>query len=141
MSANIMGLGKEAVIADPDAKIDYLMCTFFFAKHSQTTLCQGKVTSLPKILQEWGDHPVYVMKYIEEELQKFLGRFFTTVYVTVRSDNDDETTDITTLILDLIVSDEKSVDLSSRSVGYSLQTKDSKFVSIMNMTSGQKLYS
>lgn len=140
MSAGLIGLGKEGLISDIDTKIDYLMCTFFFAKDNQTVLCRGAITSLPKLIQSYGNDPVYLKKYVEDKLKSFLGRFFTTASVSATAIPDQATSGIT-LQLELIVSDEESIELTSRSVGYALQVRDSKFKSIVNAATGRAIYS
>lgn len=139
MSTSILGLGKEGVIADIDIKIDYLMCSFFFAKHSQTTLYRDNVTSLAKIIQLFGDDDLTISGEVQSELQKFLAKFFSsaTVVVTVEDDGDDPGI---SLKVEASVTDSTAAGSASTSVGYSLTTRDSALKSIVNVSNGIVVY-
>lgn len=137
MSKNLISLGDENTINDIDRKIDYLMCCFFFSKYSQSTLYRGNVSSLPKIIQMYGDDPVYLRKTTEDVLQSFLGRFFTSVSVEVVANQKDSGIE---LQISAMVSDAESTTPNSRSVGYSLLTKDSKLRSILDLNSNTTIY-
>lgn len=139
MSTSILGLGKEGVIADIDIKIDYLMCSFFFAKHSQTTLYRDNVTSLAKIIQLFGDDDLTISGEVQSELQKFLAKFFSsaTVIVTVEDDGDDPGI---SLKVEASVTDSTAAGSTSTSVGYSLTTRDSALKSIVNVSNGTVVY-
>lgn len=138
MSINVMTLGKEGVLRDPDLKIDYLMCCFFFSKYSQSTLFRGRVSSLMKLIQMYGNHPVSIQQELEASLQSFLAKWFTTASVSVNIDPDVDPG--ISLRINAIVSDEDSIDTDPRSVGYSLMTKDSMLKSIVNITNGKTIY-
>ena len=139
MSIDVITLGQSGVIADPDRKIDYLMCVFFFAKHSQSIYYPGMVSSLTKIIQMYGDDPVQIRKELESDLQVFLRQWFTTAAISVTVEDTGDNPGIK-LLIDAIVSDGTSISPSSRSVGYSLLTKDSTLKSILNTTNGKELY-
>jgi hypothetical protein len=140
VTTNILGLSKEGVIADIDVKIDYLMCCFFFAKHSQTTLYRENITSLAKIIQQFGDDDLTIPGEIQQELQKFLARFFTTATVTVSIEEDDSDPGIN-LKIDAKVTDTTTAGTVSTSIGYSLTTRDSALKSIVNVSNGTLVYS
>lgn len=137
MSKNLISLGKENTISDIDRKIDYLMCCFFFSKYSQSTLYRARISSLPKIIQLYGNDPVYLRKTTEDVLQSFLGRFFTSAAVEVSATEVDSGIE---LQISAIVSDAEAITPNSRSVGYSLLTKDSKLRSILNLSSNTSIY-
>jgi hypothetical protein len=139
MSTSILGLGKEGVIADIDIKIDYLMCSFFFAKHSQTTLYRDNVTSLAKIIQLYGDDDLTIAGEVQSELQKFLGKFFSsaTVNVSVEEDGDDPGIN---LKVEATVTDSTASGTTTASVGYSLTTRESALKSIVNVSNGTVVY-
>lgn len=139
MSTGVATLGKEGVINDVDRKIDYLMCCFFFSKFSQSTLYRGRVTSLGKLLQMYGDNDLNIREEIETSLKAFLVKFFTTVNVTVTIEDNGDNPGIK-LLLEAIVSDETSITPVSTSVGYSLLTKDSKLKSIIRQMDGATVY-
>ena len=125
----------SGVIEDMDRKIDYLMCTFFFAKYSMTTYYPGEVFSLTKFLQLYGDNPIEIRSELERNLTKFMQQWFTSVQFTVKVVEDDTTPDIK-LTIDGIVSDASSINSDSRSIGYSLITKDANLVRITDMLNG-----
>lgn len=139
MSTSILGLGKEGVISDIDIKIDYLMCCFFFAKHSQTTLYRNNLTSLAKIIQLYGDDDLTIPGEIQSELQKFLARFFSnaTVNVSIEDDGDDPGIN---LKVEATVTDSTAAGTTSTSVGYALTTRDSALKSIVNVSNGAIVY-
>lgn len=140
MSVRVITLGKEGLVSDVDRSIDYVMCCFFFSKFSQSTLYSGKVTSLTKIIQLYGDDPVMIRKEIEAELQKFLGRYYTTVTVEVTIEDSGDDPSIN-LLINAIVSNGDSISPNSTSVGYSLATKNSILKSIVDVTNGDTIYS
>lgn len=140
MSVDVITLGKAGVLKDPDAKIDYLMCCYFFTKYSQTTLFPGMLTSLTKTIQMYGNDPISIRREIQSDLSNFLKKFFTTAAVEVKIEDSGDDPGIN-LLIDAIVSDGDSIIPSSRSVGYSLMTKDSTLKSIVDVTNGKTIYS
>lgn len=141
MSSNIVGLGKEGAISDIDIKIDYLMCSFFFAKHSQSILYRGKISSLTKVIQLYGDDDLTISSELQSELQSFLNKFFTTAMVTVSVEETTDNSPGIRLKVDAVVSDTTSTSPSSTSVGYSLTTRESALKAIVNSLSGEEIYS
>lgn len=139
MSTSILGLGKEGVISDIDIKIDYLMCSFFFAKHSQTTLYRNNITSLAKIIQLYGDDDLTIPGEIQSELQKFLAKFFSSASVNVSVENDGDDPGIN-LKVEATVTDSTAAGITSTSVGYALTTRDSALKSIVNVSNGTIVY-
>lgn len=139
MSVNVITLGKEGKLEDPDKRIDYLMCSFFFSKYSQSTLYQGRISSLTKIIQEFGNNPVDIRGAVESKLQVFLAKYFTTASVECTVDEDGGSG--IKLQINPIVSDTESLSPNSYSVGYSLLIKDSQLKSITNSTNGTQLLS
>lgn len=136
MSVNVITLGKEGKLEDPDLKIDYLMCCFFFSKAHQTTLFLGKITSLPQIIQQYGSSPNSIREAVETSLAAFLNKFFTTAAVEVTVEDSEPGIK---LQINAIVSDEASISPSSYSVGYSMLVKDSMLKSILNIQSRKEL--
>jgi hypothetical protein len=137
MSVDVITLGKEGTIADVDRKVDYLMCCYFFSKHSQTTYYMGKVSSLTKIIQMYGDDAIDVTRELQLDLQEFLQKFFTSVQVEIKAD---DTEPGISLQIDAIVSDGESINTNPTSVGYSLSINNSKLKSIVNMTNEVTIY-
>lgn len=137
MSVDVITLGKEGTIADVDRKVDYLMCCYFFSKHSQTTFYMGKVSSLTKIIQMHGDDAIDVTRELQLDLQEFLQKFFTSVQVEIKAD---DTEPGISLQIDAIVSDGESINTNPTSVGYSLSINNSKLKSIVNMTNEVTIY-
>lgn len=137
MSVDVITLGKEGTIADVDRKVDYLMCCYFFSKHSQTTYYMGKISSLTKIIQMYGDDAIDVTRELQLDLQEFLQKFFTSVQVEISAD---DTEPGISLQIDAIVSDGESINTNPTSVGYSLSINNSKLKSIVNMTNEVTIY-
>jgi hypothetical protein len=138
MSVDVITLGPEGKLSDINAKIDYLMCCFFFSKASQSTLFYGSISSLPKIIQEAGSDEIRVREDLQTGLQKYLGIYFTRATVDVQIDPDVYPS--ISLQLNLIVSDAASIDTGGVSVGYSLLVNDSKLKSILNITASSYIY-
>lgn len=138
MSVDVITLGKEGFIADVDRKVDYLMCCFFFSKHSQSTLYRGNITSLTKQIQLYGSDEIDIVKELQQTLQDFLAKFFTSVTVEIKPD---ETDPGISLQIDAIVSDGTSIDINPTSVGYSLSINNSKLKSIVNIKTSETIYS
>lgn len=136
MSVSVITLGKEGKLDDPDLKIDYLMNCYFFSKYSQSVLYAGKVTSLTKVIQEFGNNPGSIKREIEDTLQTFLAKFFTTASVEVTAEDGEPGIK---LQINAIVSDGDSISPNSYSVGYSLMVKDSVLKSILNIQTRQQL--
>lgn len=138
-TTSILGLGKEGVITDIDIKIDYLMCSFFFAKHSQTTLYRNNITSLAKIIQLYGDDDLTIPGEVQTELQKFLARFFSSATVSVSVENDGDDPGIN-LKVEATVTDNTASGTTTTSVGYALTTRDSALKSIVNVNTSSVVY-
>jgi transketolase len=115
------------------------MCTFFFAKHSQTTLYRNNVTSLAKIIQLYGDDDLTISGEVQSELQKFLAKFFSSASVTVSVEEDGDDPGIN-LKVEASVTDSTAAGSTSTSVGYSLTTRDSALKSIVNVSNGTVVY-
>jgi len=137
MSVDVITLGKEGLIADVDRKVDYLMCCYFFSKHSQTTFYVGQISSLTKIIQMYGDDAIDVTRELQLDLQEYLQKFFTSVQVEIKADDTDPGI---SLQIDAIVSDGESINTNPTSVGYSLSINNSKLKSIVNMTNEVTVY-
>jgi hypothetical protein len=137
MSVDVITLGKEGTIADVDRKVDYLMCCYFFSKHSQTTFYLGQVSSLTKIIQMYGDDAIDIQRELQLDLQEFLQKFFTSVQVEISVDDVEPGI---SLQIDAIVSDGESINTNPTSVGYSLSINNSKLKSIVNMTNEVTIY-
>lgn len=140
MAANIITLGREGVISDPAKIIDWLMCCFFFSKHSQTTLMFGKVTSLTKILQMHTDDPSGLRETLQRRLTAFLERAFTRVQVDVSTATlEEEGKGGISVSLDIIVSNEGDINRGTISVGYSLTYQSTVLREILEKHSGRNL--
>lgn len=139
MSTSILGLSKEGLISDIDVKIDYLMCCFFFAKHSQSTLYRGAISSLSKIIQQYGDDDLTIAGEVQNELQKYLSKFFATATVVVNVEDTPDDPGIT-LRCEASVTDNTADGVKATSIGYALTTRDSALKSIVNVSNGTTVY-
>lgn len=137
MSVRVTTLSSGGFLADPDLKIDYLMCAFFFSKHSQSTLYRGSISSLGKLIQQYGNDPHQIRQNLEDKLRDLLAKYFTTVSVNVSLEATEP--DIK-LLLEGIVSDGDSLSLNSISIGYSLIARDSEVKRIVNALNGSVVY-
>ena len=139
MAIKVFTLGKAGAVEDIDLKIDYLMCCYFFSKYSQTTYFLGNVHSLTKIIQQYGNDPYTIASQLKRDLYNFLSLGFTTVNVDVTLDTTTVGPGIN-LLINGIVSDGDSIDVDSRSIGYSLSTKDSNLKSILDIVNDKTVY-
>lgn len=142
MSANIITLGREGIISDPAKKVDWLMCCFFFSKHNQSTLSNGRVISLGKIIQMTTDQPLDLKNMLSSQLTTFLERFFTRTQVTVEVEKimeGNQETGGLGISLNIVVSDSDSIDSSAISAGYSLTYESTILREILETYSGRNL--
>lgn len=140
MAKYIIGLSKEGVIKDLDIRIDYVMCVFFFAKHSQSTLYRNAIVSLAKIIQQYGNDDLEVSIQVKNQLQSFLLKFFNTAEVLVNPETSSTEAGIG-LRIEANITDVTDIGLVSTSVGYALRIRDSALKSIVNVGNGTTLYS
>lgn len=139
MSGNIITLGRTAVITDIHESIDWVMSCFFFSKHSQSRLFRGKISSITKLIQQYGNDPTELKTNVDRVLNAFLGNFFEQVDLSV-SVNEDEDTGNLNLIIDANVTNSTSTGGTMTSVGYSLTYYDSILRKVLETTSGRTLY-
>jgi hypothetical protein len=140
MSITVLTLGKAGGVQDIDLKIDYLMCSYFFSKYSQTTYFAGNIKSLTKIIQQYGNDPFAIASELKKDIYNFLSLGFTNVSIDVTLDTTTTGPGIN-LLINGIVSDGDSIDVDSRSIGYSLSTKDSNLKSILDIVNDTTVYS
>lgn len=133
MAAGVATLGLEGIVRDPNAQVDYLMCCFFFTQVSQGNIFQN-LTSLPKLIQEFGNNQTLIRKEVEDTLNVFLRRYFQSVSVAVRA--TDEAYPGISLQIEAIVSTGPDIEQNSVSVGYSLLTRDSQLKRIVRDNNG-----
>ena len=140
MVNRVATLGPEGLTADIDRSIDYVMCCFFYSKHSQTVLYRGKITSLTKLIQMYNSDPSAIRMEIEAKLGNFLRKWFDSAQVTVRLEDTGDDPGIK-LRIDAIISTNENINVNATSVGYSLYTRDSTLKTLINLSNGSTLIS
>lgn len=139
MAATIATLGQDGVCRDVGKVLDYICCCFFFTQASQGTLFRN-LTSLPHLIQQFGNDEATIRTEVKGALDSLLRRYFTTVSVDVRSlDTGDD--DGISLQINAIVSDTTDLENNGVSLGYSLVTEDSQLKRIVRVNNGDVLYS
>lgn len=133
----IITLGREAVINDRYKQLDWVMCCFFFTKHSQSRYFRGQLTSLTKLLQSYTDQPTELARATQDTLQKYLERFFEGALVSVSVEEVSEAT--FNLIIDVDVPSDK-VNESKISMGYALTYESTHLRRILETLSGRTIY-
>lgn len=135
MTIRVATLGLEGLTGDLDKMIDYLMCCWFYSKHSQSTIYRGRVSSLMKIIQLYPGDAVGLRQGMEDSLSKFLKRWFNSVTVTVYEEGDGDEPGIN-LRINAMISPGDDVNVSAVSVGYSLLTNNSELKRLVNLSNG-----
>lgn len=84
-------------------KADALISYFFYSDASQSNIYLGNVTSLPKIIEQYGNDEVRIRSEMESQLNRYLSRYFEYVDVNtdvkIPEDNKDNRMEILTSII------------------------------------------
>lgn len=137
MVAQVATLGQDGVCQDVGKVLDYICCCFFLTQKSQGTLFRN-LSSLPALIQEFGNNEVNMRSSIKDALDTFLRRYFVTVSVDV-SVVEDSYPGIS-LQIEVIVSNTTDLENNGVSLGYSLLTENSQLKRIVRLNNGTALY-
>lgn len=116
-------------------KVDKLFMYFFFSKASQTVLYRGRIASLTKLIQQYGDDPLQIKDQLQQSLTAYLRDYFADVKVDVQTEDGEG--DGIILRLNAMVRDSGSGDADFVSVGWLLTTTQSQVRTITNLTNGR----
>lgn len=81
-------LSPEGWIKPSAASLDDLLADFFYAEYSQSSNYYGEVASLPWILSKYPNSYDEVAELTQTTLARYLGRYFTNVFLEVRASVD-----------------------------------------------------
>lgn len=137
MSSNIANLGDENVIRDTPRKLDKHMLDFFFSKYSQSVIYRGRIYSLPKLIQMYGNDESQMRIHTQDALTAKLSAHFTTVTVTVSIETRSSGM---TVVIDANVTDDLDIENGIVSVGYTLNISDSKLKQILTSLSDRPIF-
>lgn len=136
MSSNpVPTLDPAGFITGLATKVDKLFLYYFFSKDSQTVLYRGKINSLTKLIQLYGNEPLQIKDQLKQNLTAYLRDFFTDVKVEV--DVEDGEGDGIILRLNAMVRDSGAGDADYVSVGWLLATTQSQVRTITDLTNGR----
>lgn len=71
-------------------KADRVMAYFFVSEYSQSNIFRGNITSLPHLIQKFGNEPEVLKSEISRKVQDLLGRYFDEVSVDAEITNEDQ---------------------------------------------------
>lgn len=124
-------LGTQGFVYDTAGKFNQLMAWFMSSEHSESYLYKGKVTSLPKIIQEAGQSEEKIVSGIREGLTRLLSRYHDKVSIvaTVRASTELGKQNQLNIDLSVSVSDQLT-DITQK---YLLRTSDSMIQEIIRI--------
>lgn len=80
---NYPALSEDGWVRDPLAVADYLFSDFLLSDYSQSETTQGKIASLPYIIQNYQENLDMMKMAINTTLTAYYGRYFTDIVVEV----------------------------------------------------------
>lgn len=124
-------LGTQGFVHDTAGKFNQLMAWFMSSEYSESYLYYGKVTSLPKILQEAGQNEEKIVAGVREGLTRLLSRYHDKVSIvaTARPSSEPGKQDQLQIDLSVTVSDQLT-DITQK---YLLRTSDSMIQEIIRI--------
>jgi hypothetical protein len=75
-------------VTDPVNKMDLLLSHFYLSDYNQTYLYKGNVSSLPRIIEEFGTEINEVIRALQQTTQSYLSSYYDSVNVEVSSASD-----------------------------------------------------
>lgn len=94
-------LSSRAWSIDPLEKMDSLFAHFMASDHSQTYLYGDTVSSLPYLVQQYGNKPTEFIDNLKTTLSTYYGLYFDAVDVTAYIENKDSYESTYTVVVDL----------------------------------------
>lgn len=83
-------LSSSGWIEEVAEKADRVMSYFFVSEYSQSEIFKGNVTSLPHLIQQFGNDPLVLREEVTRKLQGLLERYFEEAVVTTEITNEDQ---------------------------------------------------
>ena len=84
----VPSLSPSGWITDIAAKADALMSHFFESNKSQSYIYNNNVSNLQWLIEQYGSDSIDLTTQMTSTLEKYLGRYFDLVTVTVTSDDN-----------------------------------------------------
>ncbi len=114
MTIVVPTLSIEGFVSDIAGMTDRLMSYFFTSKYSQSTEYYGNITSLPYIVQKYGNDITALPIQTEKRLTDYLSRHFEQVTVDARCERINENSNTINLIIRVrITHNGKAYDLAN----------------------------
>lgn len=110
-------------------KADTLMSYFFYSDASQSNIYLGNITSLPKIIEEYGNEESSIRSQMESLLNQYLSRYFDYVDVNVDVRIPEDSVDNRMEVLMSVVVGEKGVKYDMSRL---LRSKNGKIIEIID---------
>jgi len=117
-------------------KADTLIAYFFYSDASQSNIYLGNITSLPKIIEQYGNEEDTIRSEMEEQMSRYLQRYFDVVEVDVSVNIPENANDNRMEIICKVVVGENGVkyDLSKL-----LKTSNGKVIEIIDRNNSGSL--
>lgn len=125
----VPSLSLSGFINELRDKSDRLMSYFFYSDASQSNVYLGEVSSLPDIIQKYGNDKDSIATEMDDALQKYLERYFDIVEVEVKINIPENATDNRMEILCEIIVGENGVKYDFAKI---LNTANGKLTTIMD---------
>ena len=129
---SIPSLSESGWISSPAEKVDKLLSYFVTSEYSQSNLYSGKIASFPYLIANYASDQYRLQAEIRETLESFLDRYFDSVDVDVKVEDNPKNDSKLSIKLILVVTD----DNVRYSAGREIQTLNSQFVKIGKINNG-----
>lgn len=127
---SVPALSSSGWTRSPAEKADLLMSHFYESDKFQTYIYGPNVTSLPWLIEQYGNDPSRVCREIEDQFGNYLQRYYDAVSVQcISNDNDTNNTSEITLRLFATVTEQGKEYVIARLI----MAKDSKFQRIVKL--------
>lgn len=84
MSQKVPSLSTSSWVNGVGEKADKILSYFFLSENLQSQLYAGNISSLPQIIQQYGDQQITLASKIEDALNKMLGGYFDSAQTQAR---------------------------------------------------------
>lgn len=133
MVTPVPSLGGTGWVTEIAERADKLTSYFFISDYSQSTLYEGNITSLPWLIQQFGQDETALVRETREALQVYFGRYFEQVQVDVSTQVDDsEAPGTINMRIDVTVYENGQ----KYSLGRLVSSLDSKITKIITLNNG-----
>lgn len=134
MGKRIPTLSTAGWIESVAEKADKALSYFFVSEYSQSLFHRGNITSLPHLIQQFGDDPLTLKGEMESRLSDYLRRIFDEVQCVAEVRSDDNNPSRTVVILYVVIRE----DGKEYSLGKEVRTLNSTIESIMDLNNEGK---